>query len=861
MFLTAMVAVSISVAIETVRHTNTLREWAQQEATSVADAMSQDFLKLIVLGDPDGAANLVARFSSFPLIQRVQVFDPKGKALFEYQRNAGPTQSEKAIDPEDGFSVTRNIMEQGVSYGTVALRVSDENLRTNISDYYKFLYIVLLIVVVVTVAAASYFQRFFTKPLLQLTGFMQRVSAEHDFEQRIQTNRTDEFGILFVGLNNLLAEMQAAQDNIVKKNFDLSTTLGELRQREHDLVAEHGAKELALREKFEAEFANKAKSAFLANMSHEIRTPLTAIIGFSEALLDVNQNMEERIDAVQTINRTGKHLLNVINDIFDLSKIEAGRLEVEKVSVPLLDLIEEVAAVGRSQAESKGLFFTIEHVFPLPSIIHSDPVRIRQILLNLASNAIKFTEKGGVILRVSHEAARGQVRLQVIDTGIGITPEQMTRLFQPFAQADATTTRRFGGTGLGLVLSRELAEKLGGTIELISTPGEGSRFTVTLDSGQAQAFVSDIAEARAATKHEVASDIVLKVQGVILLAEDNPDNQRLISLNVRQLGAQLTVVDNGALAVSAALTKPFDVILMDMQMPVMDGITAVKTLRAHGYRGAIVALTANATPQDMQRCLAAGFDDFLTKPIEKKRFNQVIGTYLTQPPPEAAVVCEESGITAILKNDPSQAPLMGQFVSRLNDIYTRLETAGRDFAVAKGISRDLKSLGYSYGCTRVVELAGQLEFSATAGDPNGVQAVSERLGKLIPCIKAEIALHVPAGVGVDDTAGLITSALLAEGPEMADLVEYFLSRLPGYLAGLHEAAANDDFAALKKQAHDLKSVGGGYGYPQVTDLAKQLEACAVAGERERVRECVDAFGRLARRIEAGALASSGATNR
>jgi|GEM_PF-716118 len=610
----------------------------------------------------------------------------------------------------------------------------------------------------------------------------------------------------------------------------------------------------ALVEKAAAEAANQAKSMFLANMSHEIRTPLTAIIGFSEVLLNVNQTMGERVEAVQTINRTGKHLLNVINDILDLSKIEAGRIEVERVSVPLLALLDEVASIGRTQAESKGLSLLVEHIFPLPSNVEGDPVRLRQVLLNLVGNAIKFTGKGGVTLRVSHDAAAKQLTLIVIDTGIGITPEQKMRLFQPFAQADSTTTRRFGGTGLGLVLSKQLVERLGGTIDLESVPGEGSRFIVTLPAGAAIDFVNSAEEMKGAVHPVIDADAALFLSGSVLLAEDNPDNQRLIALNLRQLGLEPQVVENGSLAVAEALLKTFDVILMDMQMPVMDGITAVKNLRARGYQGAIVALTANVTQQDMQNCLAAGFDDFLTKPIERKRFCQVIRVYLKEVAHKVVEVCEESGLSAILAKDPGQAVALGQFSTRLAEMSQALISVSRVSEKVKSLARELKGLGGAYSCAPLVDLSGQLEFAATARNTKLVDILLERVGQLSRCVVAELAPYLTApSSGISEESTPIRSALLDEGPDMVDLVVYFLGRLPAYLSNVQAAAVKADFAELKKIAHDVKSVGGGYGYPQVTELAARLEKSAADGQVDQVNTYVTEFGQLASRIEAGAM--------
>jgi signal transduction histidine kinase/CheY-like chemotaxis protein len=598
--------------------------------------------------------------------------------------------------------------------------------------------------------------------------------------------------------------------------------------------------------------ANQAKSQFLANMSHEIRTPLTAIIGFSEALLDVNQTMPERIEGIQTINRAGKHLLGIINDILNLSKIEAGQLEVERIPVPLFALLDEVAALAYLQAEAKGVYFRVEPVFPLPEAVQSDPIRIKQILLNIISNAIKFTEQGGVILRVRHDSSAARLVLEVIDTGIGISAEQLARLFQAFAQADASTTRRFGGTGLGLALSKQLAEILGGGISVDSRPGQGSCFTITLDAGAVGPLVYRQEEVLQPAPSSEEREDPLTVHGSLLLAEDNLDNQRLITLKARRLGVEPRVVENGALAVEAALAQPYDLILMDMQMPVMDGLTAVRTLREKGYRGPIVVLTANTSQQDRQNCLDAGFDDFLAKPIERERFDETLRCYLRVGAEDAEEDAEPIFLSLLLQ-DPGLSDLIGHFLGVITGFHQQLQQVLEegDIEAIGRLARQMKSVGSDYKCPQFINLAGKLEFAAAAG--NG-QAMAKLVGNLGGLVK-RIRIHVPQQDSVQTAAeseAPLVSELLQEGPDMVDLVEYFIGRLPDYEQNLQAALTSGDLAALKKQAHDLKSVGGGYGYPLVTELAVRLESSALEGRLEEAASNVEAFSRLARRIHAGA---------
>jgi len=378
-----------------------------------------------------------------------------------------------------------------------------------------------------------------------------------------------------------------------------------------------------------AEAATRAKSEFLANMSHEIRTPMTAILGYTDVLLADDEDAEEspeRLEALRTIKRNGEFLLEIINDILDVSKIESGRLEMEQVKFSPQQLIADVLTLMQVRADAKKLALAVHYQTPIPATIVSDPTRLRQILINLVGNAIKFTESGTVQLVVSLVGSDRCSLLQfdVIDSGIGIQPEQIEKLFQPFCQADATTTRKYGGTGLGLTISKRLAELLGGNITVTSQSGQGSTFTVTIGTGSIAGIplVRDPVEATSAMATTATASASTKLACRVLLAEDGPDNQRLISHVLRKAGAEVTIVDNGARAVSAILqpeagSTPFDVVLMDMQMPVLDGYGATERLREAGCEIPVIALTAHAMSGDREKCMSAGCNDYATKPIDR----------------------------------------------------------------------------------------------------------------------------------------------------------------------------------------------------------------------------------------------------
>ncbi|QDT36437.1 ATP-binding protein [Stratiformator vulcanicus] len=410
------------------------------------------------------------------------------------------------------------------------------------------------------------------------------------------------------------------------------------------LIAQSGllalANETIQKQKQSAEAANVAKSQFLANMSHEIRTPLTAIIGFAENLLDPALGDEDRRMAVKTVLRNGEHLLEIINDVLDLSKIEAGRLEVEQIECSPVQVAADVVSIMRVRADAKHLPLKLTFGSAMPSMIRSDPTRLRQILLNLVGNAVKFTGEGSVTLHSSFDPrARGgpELRFDIVDTGIGLTPEQLGKLFNAFAQGDASTTRQYGGTGLGLTISRRLARMLGGDVGVESNYGSGSTFTVRVKTElvPSATMLSDPLEALGEADETPSINSGSGILNCsLLLAEDSPDNQILIAGFLRKCGAEVVVCENGEQAVDLALMheqdgRPFDLILMDMQMPILDGYDATKKLREYSYQRAIIALTANAMGSDRERCLEVGCNDYATKPIRR---DELIGQIQAQLP-------------------------------------------------------------------------------------------------------------------------------------------------------------------------------------------------------------------------------------
>jgi PAS domain S-box-containing protein len=489
--------------------------------------------------------------------------------------------------------------------------------------------------------------------------------------------------------------------------------------------------------KIAAEAANRAKSEFLANMSHEIRTPMTAILGYTDLLLDEACTDTDRHTYLATVRRNGEHLLQLINDILDLSKIEAEKLQLEHVDWPLRQVIEEVRSLLQVPATQKRLTLEVTYVEPLPVLIRTDPVRLRQILLNLVGNAIKFTDTGGVhitIRCIPQEDAGAQLQIAVADSGIGISADAMPTLFQPFTQADMSLTRRYGGTGLGLNISQRLAHMLGGRIEVQSELGKGSTFTLTFDV-RTTTDAESLPSASIASRQDLNrphGDVRQSLRGRVLLVEDVAEMAYLVRRILAKTCLELDVAENGLVGYdmvmrAQATGKPYHLILMDIHMPVMNGYDTTRHLRANGWKGPIVALTAHSMGDDCQQCLDAGCNEYLSKPMNQAEFFGVLARYLSPDTPASITdVDRELPIDPApddtlfdgLLDDATVEQLVDEFADTLLQKAEDLEKAfiEHDFTLLAELAHGLKGVARMYGFERVSELAHRLNQLVAQGD-------------------------------------------------------------------------------------------------------------------------------------------------
>ncbi len=655
-------------------------------------------------------------------------------------------------------------------------------------------------------------------------------------------------------------------------------------------------KEMLLRQSMEAaEEANQAKSAFLSNMSHEIRTPMTAILGFTEVLKrSLNLSKQERHRHLSTISRSGQHLLELINGVLDLSKVESGAMDVESIPTSVGPLAFEVIKVMNVKAVEKNIGLELIIKTALPEHVLSDPSRLRQIMTNLVGNAIKFTESGGVKLHASHDPVSQTILLEVSDTGIGMNAKQQSTIFDAFTQADSSITRRFGGTGLGLSISRKLAEALGGSIEVESEPGQGSLFRVCVPTGDMSGVPVLSVEQIEASFDAIENDESIEWRfesADILVVDDAPENRELLNVLLSDMGLSITLAENGKEALDLAKENDFDLILMDIQMPIMNGYDAVAAMREHGLAGPIVALTANAMKGYEQKILASGFSHYQTKPIDLPKLTQLLAKLLVANKVEEmldSVSTENQRVAREIQEQPNQhsdgvalesvandhtllhstlaseddkfRAIIESFIEKLKVELIDMRQLGRSksWLELKDKAHWLKGSGGTVGFSALSDPAKRLEDAAIAEDGISVEQLLTEIEALALRLSAGTASAKASNESTENEESRtitsnstshtaeqvdspVTSDLIEQNIKFRPIVERFIERLNEQTQVLDISYNDRDWESIADVAHWLKGSGGNVGFNGFTPLAANLERHAKACDSSKVVDDIDAI--------------------
>ena len=601
-----------------------------QSKSALVRAVASTSQAPLLFNDAEAALEILAALGTDPDAIVAELRDAEGVVLAEFTPNPDKlkaidanlidvdrvTTEQPDFDPTglsaiyaepDYLSVKQKVSLSSKNIGELHVRFDTTPLQSSLTRIGLIAIAMLALASILATIFAISLNRYITSPLRQLAGTMEEVSSENNYKKRLDPEYSDELGELILKFNTMLEQI-------------------DIRDSALELIAE------------EANSANKAKSLFLANMSHEIRTPLNGVLGMTEMLLNTNLDAKQR-SWTETIHDSGDMLLTIVNDVLDFSKIEAGKLELEETTFVLNEVIDNTVAMLAPAAEKKQLSIKIQKIDTAECVVIGDPNRLRQVLTNIIGNAIKFTEAGEISLateKISRNGATDIYRFTISDEGIGIASDKLEKILNPFTQADESTTREFGGTGLGLAISNQIIIASGGKLEVISTLGQGSSFVFEIPYEKSDVGAEEIRPL--ATTYPATGTLdspeLATFSGNVLVVEDNLVNQTVAQGFLETLGLEVTIADSGADALKILSSETFDLILMDCQMPEMDGYETTRIFRRQEKaeeetkRVPVIAATADVQTQTKQNCLKAGMDDYMGKPYTLNNLANVLSKWL-----------------------------------------------------------------------------------------------------------------------------------------------------------------------------------------------------------------------------------------